>query len=188
MTALLPSQPTKLFCTLGVSVHRKVILGFAPSNLLAALSFADVLDEDTGLGYQRRFNSVHSQDFRRYVQEEGSSTIPLTFNLRPAVEGSWTLTEADGGAVLEVRPDAGKMMARVDCQHRLGYLGDKDVSLPFMCFIGLSVRYEMEIFSGINSKAKGSTTSVLVFHDASLSSDPWKDRPELFISLQLNSA
>ncbi|MCU1323842.1 MAG: hypothetical protein JWM43_3491 [Acidobacteriaceae bacterium] len=189
MAADLRTDSLKLSGTVGTSVRRRVFLGFAPARVLAALSFADVLDEDTGIGYQRRFNSGHSQDFRRYVQEDGSSTIPLTFNLRPTPDDGWKLTETDGGmSMLEVQPSAGKVMARVDCQHRLGYLGDLDVSLPFMCFIGLSVREEMEIFSVINSKAKGLSTSLLDFHDASLSSDLWKDRPELYISLQLNSA
>jgi DGQHR domain-containing protein len=62
-----------------------------------------------------------------------------------------------------------------------------DVSLPFMTFIGLSVREEMEVFNVINSKAKGLSTSLLDFHDASLAADLGKDRPELFIALQLNS-
>jgi DNA sulfur modification protein DndB len=174
--------------TIGASVSRRVFLGFAPARVLAALSFADVLDEDTGVGYQRRFNSGHSQDFRRYVQEDGSSTIPLTFNLRPTTDEGWKLIETDDGiSILDVRPSAGKVMARVDCQHRLGYLGDLDVSLPFMCFIGLSVREEMEIFKVINGKAKGLSTSILDFHDASMSSGLWQDRPELYISLQLHS-
>ena len=189
MTANLENALVRVAGSIGISVSRRVFLGFAPARVLASLSFADVLDEDTGIGYQRRFNSGHSQDFRRYVQDEGSATIPLTFNLRPSPDKGWTLTEGEGAqSILEVQPSAGKVMARVDCQHRLGYLGDLDVSLPFMCFIGLSVREEMEIFSVINSKAKGLSTSLLDFHDASLSTDLWRDRPELYISLQLNSA
>ena len=163
-------------------------LGFAPARLLAALSFADVLDEDTGAGYQRRFNAKHSLDFRKYIQEEKSSTIPLTFNLRPRTDQAWRFTEtASGNTVLEISPDAGRVLVQVDCQHRLGYLSDVDVGLPFMTFIGLSVREEMEVFNVINSKAKGLSTSLLDFHDASLAADLGKDRPELFIALQLNS-
>ena len=78
-------------------------------------------------------------------------------------------------------------MAQVDCQHRLGYLSDVDVPLPFMCFVGLSVREEMEIFGIINSKAKGLSNSLLDFHDASLAADLGVERPELFIALQLNT-
>ena len=67
---------------LGMSAGREVFLSFAPANILYSLSFADVLDEDTGCGYQRRFNPAHSLDFRKYIQREKSSTIPLTLNAR----------------------------------------------------------------------------------------------------------
>jgi hypothetical protein len=39
-------------------------MGFAPASLLAALSFADVLDETNGKGYQRRFSREHSLEFK----------------------------------------------------------------------------------------------------------------------------
>ena len=51
-------------------------------------------------------------------------------------------------------------MAQVDCQHRLGHLSDLPIMLPFMCFIGLTEREEMEVFNVINSKAKGLSTSL----------------------------
>lgn len=182
------AETHKIYCQIGVSAHRRVVLGFAQANLLASLSFADILNEDTGLGYQRKFNARHSQDFRKYIQRAESCTIPLTFNLRPRSDGGWTLEDLGGGrAVLEIRPEAGKVFVQVDCQHRLGYLNDVDVTLPFMSFIGLSVKEEMEIFSVINSKAKGLSNSLLDFHDASLAADLARDRPELFIALHLSS-
>lgn len=175
-------------CTLGRSANRAVLLGFAPALILHSLSFADVLNEDTGRGYQRRFNAQHSLDFRRYIQQDASSTIPLTFNLRPRSDGSWRIVEGDNRLVhLEMATDAGKLLAQVDCQHRLGYLGDLDVELPFMCFVGLTEREEMEVFSVINSKARGLNTSLLDFHDAQLSSDLAADRPELFVALYLKN-
>jgi DNA sulfur modification protein DndB len=147
-----------------------------------------VLDEETGRGYQRRFNPKHSLDFRKYIQSEAASTIPLTFNVRPGGENSWRVVEGHGHeGRLEISPEAGKVLAQVDCQHRLGHLNDLTVELPFMCFLGLTIREETEIFSVINSKAKGLSTSLLDFHDASLTSDLAKIRPELFIALQLNS-
>lgn len=175
-------------CQIGHSAGRRVLLGFAPASLLYSLSFADILDEDTGHGYQRRFNSQHSLDFRRYIQQEGSATIPLTFNLRPANDPTWRLVERGNGlARLEIAEDAWKILAQVDCQHRLGHLNDLDILLPFMCFIGLSEREEMEVFNVINSKAKGLSNSLLDFHDAKLSSDLANDRPEIFIALHLNN-
>jgi DGQHR domain-containing protein len=172
---------------LGSSAKRKVFLGFAPASLLYSLSFADVLDEDTRRGYQRRFNSQHSLDFRKYIQQEDSSTIPLTFNLRPS-EGIWKArTLSPPLAILEINSTAGKVLAQVDCQHRLGYLNDVNLELPFMCFLGLTERQEMEVFNIINSKAKGLSTSLLDFHDATLASDLARERPELFIALHLNN-
>jgi DNA sulfur modification protein DndB len=173
---------------LGNSAHRRVLLGFAPANLLHSLSFADILDEDTGRGYQRRLNLQHSLDFRKYIQQDGSSTIPLTFNARPRTDGGWTFEElpSNQGRLIIV-PEAGKVLAQVDCQHRLGHLNDLQTSLPFMCYIGLSEREEMEVFNVINSKAKGLSTSLLDFHDATLAKDLATERPELFVALQLNN-
>jgi DGQHR domain-containing protein len=164
-------------------------MGFAPSQTLHDLSFADVLDEATGHGYQRRFNSQHSLDFRRYIQKPSSTTIPLTFNLRPRDDGAWRVVERRGArpARLEIAPGSVKILSQVDCQHRLGHLADLPIELPFMCFLGLSQHEEMEIFNVINSKARGLSGSLLDFHDAQLSEDLAKDRPELFIAMVLRN-
>jgi hypothetical protein len=45
----------------------------------------------------------------------------------------------------------------------------------------------MEIFNIINSNAKGLSTSLLDFHDATLAGDLATERPELFIALHLNN-
>jgi DNA sulfur modification protein DndB len=176
----------RLRCIRGQSASRSVLLGFASARVLHALSFADVLDEDSGRGYQRRFNAAHSLDFRRYIQRPNSTTIPLTFNLRPADDSTWRLLERSKDVELQIRPGM-KVLAQVDCQHRLGHLDSMDTSLPFMCFIGLSAREEMEIFNVINSKAKGLSASLLDFHDAQLSKDLGSERPELFIALFLKN-
>lgn len=175
-------------CIKGVSAGRPVILGFMAASDLCAISFADVLDEAAGTGYQRRLNSRHSLDFRRYIKTESSTTIPLTFNIRPGDRQAWSIEElGDGRARLVFDPDGGKLMAQVDCQHRLGHLADLDVILPFMSFIGLSVREESEVFNVINSKAKGLSTSLLDFHDASLAADLGRERPELYIAMLLRN-
>jgi len=187
----MPSRSSVLYLKgiLGKSGHRQVFLGVAAAELLHRFSFADVLDDDTGRGYQRRFNPQHSLDFRRYIQQEFSSTIPLTFNLRPRVDGAWQIKEdVSPLANLIIRTDVGKILTQVDCQHRLGYLNDLDVPLPFMCYIGLSEREEMEVFNVINSKAKGLSSSLLDFHDATLTQDLAGERPELFIALYLNNS
>ena len=173
---------------IGMSAGREVFLGFAPANTLHTLSFADILDEDTGRGYQRRFNPAHSLDFRKYIQQEKSATIPLTFNARERNDGAWRLERGKGNrARMVIADDKHKILAQVDCQHRLGHLNDLTIELPFMCFLGLTEREEMEVFNVINSKAKGLSTSLLDFHDASLATDLAAERPELFIALHLKN-
>lgn len=182
------NAPVVIECLKGRSAQRPVLLGFAPSDILYRHSFADILDEDKGEGYQRPFNAKHSQDFRRYIKQPDASTIPLTLNLRPGGADKWSLVELPGERVrLEIASDAGAILAQVDCQHRLGHLGDLPIPLPFMCFIGLSEREEMEIFGIINGKAKGLSTSLLDYHDAQLAKGLAIERPELFIALQLGS-
>src|SRR4029077_16288413 len=170
--------------TLGVAVSRPALVGFAPARLLHRLSFADVLDEERGSGYQRRLNPQPSLHFRRYVQTAGATTIPLTLNARPSEGDGWRIIGTGAGARLEIDPAAPRVLTQVDCQHRLGHLDDLDLHLPFMCFLGLTAREEMEVFRIINSKAKGLSTSLLDFHDAQLATDLCQERPELFIALQ----
>lgn len=175
-------------CLDGMSASRPVLMGFARARDLHRVSYADVLDEDTGRGYQRRFNAQHSLDFRRYIQRPESTTIPLTFNLRPDAAGSWSVErEGRGRATIRIEAGALRVMTQVDCQHRLGHLDDLEVTLPFMAFVGLDEREEMEIFSVINGKAKGLSPSLLDFHDGRLTADLAGDRPELFIALHLNN-
>ena len=97
-------------------------MGFAPANLLYQCSFTDVLDEESGLGYQRRFSDRHSLDFRKYIQAPNSTTIPLTFNLRPDKAEQWNIKEQQYTAVLQIETGA-KVFSQVDCQHRLGRPG-----------------------------------------------------------------
>ena len=165
---------------------RKVLLGFAPAHLLFSLSKSDVLDESTGKGYQRRFNVKHSLDFRKYIQKKNSTTIPLTFNLRPGKDNAWEFTsKKDGSAALKVNSGK-KVLHQVDCQHRLGHLSDLETSLAYMIFIGLTAREEMEIFNVINSKAKGLNTSLLDFHESKLINNLGKEKPELLLAIRLN--
>ena len=176
-------------CVLGRSADKQVLLGFAPARVLQSISFADVLDEGSGVGYQRRLNPQHSLDFWRYIQREGSTTITLTFNLRPSVEGAWRLEEVAGGrgVRLHVRHEGDKVLSQVDCQHRLGHLGGSSLELPFMCFVGLTAREEMEVFNVINREARGRSPSLLDFHGAQLAGDVAVDRPELYVALCLRN-
>ena len=181
------SRPVVCKGIVGLCGGREVFLGFAPAAILSSLSFADVLDETIGRGYQRRFSKDHSQAFRRYIRTEGASTIPLTFNLRNTPPGQWELVRAKSSAQAQLRIQTGaeKVLAQVDCQHRLGYLSDLEVPLAFMTFLGLSIEEEMAIFGIINGKAKGLSSSLLDFHEAQLTSKLGTIRPELLIALRL---
>lgn len=176
----------------GRSGDREVLLGFASAQVLVNLSFADVLDEGGRRGYQRRFNAAHSRDFRRYIQKPGSTTPPLTFNLRPPADGverAWRVeSQPDSGTLLVIRTDLGKPLSQVDCQHRLGLIGDLSLTLPFMFFVELSEREELEIFNVINSKAKGLSGSLLDYHSSRLSDDLAHEEPETYIALSLHES
>src|SRR5580704_14093749 len=162
-----------------------VVLGAAPARDLFAVSFADVLNEETGSGYQRPFDPQHAKDFRDYIERAGATTIPLTFNLRGTEGDAWSLRETASGCRLRLRrPTANRppVLARVDCQHRLGMMGDSSIILTFQCFLGLTPRQELAVFNVINSKAKGLDPSLLDFHDTQLTPDLDRVAPELYIA------
>jgi DNA sulfur modification protein DndB len=174
---------------LGHCGSQKVFLGFASASELRLHSFADVLNEDTGKGYQRRFSETHSLEFRKYIQRDGATTIPLTFNLRPGRIQRWRLLAgSDSRAVLEIDGSQGPVLAQVDCQHRLGFLKDVPVPLAFMTFIGLSPKEEMRVFNVINSKAKGLSSSLLDYHESRLTTDLSAAKPEIYIALRLHES
>lgn len=171
----------------GRSGDREVFLGFASGALLSKLSFADVLDEATGVGYQRRFCKEHSLEFKRYIQAPGATTIPLTFNVRGDALARWSLAkQPDGGAVLRLEASGPPVMAQVDCQHRLGYLRESPILFAVMIFLGLPVEEEMRVFRDINGKAKGLSSSLLDYTGARLAQqDLAVAHPEIALALRL---
>lgn len=171
---------------IGVCGHLSTFLGFAPARILHACSFADVLNEDTGHGYQRPMNAAHSRSFRQYILQDATSTIPLTFNLRADRSDYWQIERRkDGRAILHLVPGM-KALAQVDCQHRLGEMGDQAICFAFMAFIGLDLRSEMAMFNIINSRAKGLSSSLTDFHQTRLIDDLALEAPHLLIAKRLN--
>lgn len=180
------SSLIELHGVLGTSGSHSVFLGFAPANVLKLHSFADVLNEDTGEGYQRPFNQQHSRDFKRYITNTNGSTPPVTFNLRKEHKDLWSIKPGNNrNAILVLRRGA-RCLAQVDCQHRLGQLDDIDIELPFMTYLGLDLRQEMAIFNVINSKSKGLSSSLTDYHESTLLSDLANEAPHLYISRKLN--
>jgi DGQHR domain-containing protein len=169
----------------------QVVLGCAAAGDLYALSFADVLDEERELGYQRPFDHKHAREFRTYIEKAKATTIPLTFNLRGENGNGWKLSGFGGAgtAILSIRvPTASKppVLAQVDCQHRLGMMSDSVTPLTFQCYLGLSTHEEMAIFSVINAKAKGLSSSLLDFHTTKLVPGLEHVQIELYIAKSLN--
>jgi DGQHR domain-containing protein len=171
---------------LGKCGHLDVFLGFASSQLLCEVSIADTLNDETGSGYQRPYNRPHSLDFKRYITQKISSTIPLVFNLRKEMKNQWQLGKGKGNQAHLRLKKGGKSLVIVDGQHRLGELADVELPFSFMAFIGLDIRTEMALFSIINSKAKGLSTSLTDFLQSNLVNDIAQEAPHLFIAKRLN--
>ena len=171
---------------LGVSGGLAVFMGFETARNLVRLSFPDVLNEETGEGYQRPCNKSHSLDFKNYISRPGSSTPPLTFNLRKECSDFWTIEKGEANAATLIIRSSVRCLAQVDCQHRLGELSGSDIQLAFMTYIGLDLRQEMAIFNVINSKAKGLSSSLTDYHESKLLNDLAAEAPHLFIARRLN--
>jgi len=172
--------------TVGICGSMETFLSFAPANILFKISFADVLNEETGQGYQRPCHTSHSQDFRRYILKPNTSTIPLTFNLRNEYFDNWKiLRHSNNSAELLIFGDT-PCLSQVDCQHRIGALESDSISLAFMTYIGLDLRAEMALFNIINSKAKGISSSLTDYHESNLLNDLCSEAPYLYIARKLN--
>jgi DGQHR domain-containing protein len=174
---------------IGFCGHRRVFCGFASAGDLVRASYVDALD-DQGRGYQRRMSRDHSLEFKRYIQQDGATSIPLTFNLRHDLAGQWELQEAQGARAATLLLDlaAGPVLSQVDGQHRLGFMQDSPIQFAFMTFLGLTDTEERDVFAVINGKAKGLSSSLLDYISAkSLGSELGKISPALFIALGLNN-
>lgn len=191
-----PKDAREGWLTIPVLVGRcgqlPVILGSAAAKDLCAVSFADVFDEDRQTGYQRPCDRRHAQEFRTYIETPGATTIPLTFNLRGSPGPLWRLepagTEAGSRVELQLRlPTLGeeRVVARVDCQHRLEMMAESEIPLGFQCFLGLNPQEEMWVFSVINSKAKGLNPSLIDYHQSVLL-DVAREAADLYIAKRLH--
>ena len=175
---------------LGKCGDREVFLGFAPAAILVQHSFADTLNESTGIGYQRPFSHEHSLEFKRYIQQVGATSIPLTFNLRQDQHQpvTWSLERSGAQqAILHLHSQGGPALVQVDGQHRLGFLQGSPIPLAFMTYLGLTVQEEMEVFRTINGKAKGLSGSLLDYTEARLLGEHLPQvRLELYVALRLH--
>lgn len=172
---------TKIPVTRGQAGSYPVLLGSAPLSLLHSVSFVDQFDMDSEVGVQRPLNKPHAKSFRQYIERvehgEKGTAPPLIFSLReePKIQnGTLLLAEKK------------KSMARVDCQHRMEFTGDLNVTMPFVIYMNLSKEEETEIFTTINDQQKGLTKSLVDSHTLFLSKAPREEAPHLAIAAQLN--
>jgi DGQHR domain-containing protein len=168
----LPSIPVLAGICLGHTVYR----GFAPLNLLASLSKADIFDQQTNrLGTQRNLSRQHARKAYQYVATEENAFFPeLVLNLRDGsyVEFVTTQKGRNRFGTLEFKKDPRIVeeivISRMDGNHRLWYAdghekGMEAVTRPVsFCLLTLRDRKgELELFRDINDNQMGMNTSHL---------------------------
>jgi len=178
MTAM---TETKIPVHKGQAGSYSVLLGSATLATLHSVSFTDPYNMDSDEGVQRPLNKAHAKEFKKYIEkgENGSKVTapPLIFSMRKEAKVQ------NGHLVL---PGDEKLLARVDCQHRLEYTDDVNVSLPFVIYMGLSKPEETSIFTTINDKHMGLTKSLVDSHSLTLSKAPEEELPHIAIAAKLN--
>lgn len=168
-----------------VCLGYKVYRGGVKASDLGPATWIDFYDEEVNpLGYQRPFNEARSMNAARYtedpdafwpesilairnnteVEDEGDR---VTFNFVPVSAGSKfgelivdynaQRTETLQGQVFKWR----RAFSQVDCQHRLGKMGNSDKYVTVCILPGIDRAQEAVIFKTINDKQKKISTSLV---------------------------
>lgn len=178
--------------------------GSAPLAHLAAISQADVFDQDRNPdGLQRDLSPKHAAEAYDYVRRDPEKEFPRAFpevvlNVRDkrVVElGELPADKADGtedGVRIfrlrfnrEAMRDGKVSVSRVDGNHRLFYAeGDKNrdpilAHAPFQIHIGLSREQERSLFVDINANQKGLNASHLAVLRSKLTAEEREIRDHL---------
>lgn len=163
----------------------KVYRGSVKASDLEPATWIDFYDEEVNpLGYQRPFNEARSMNAARYaeepdafwpesilairdnteVEDEGDQ---VTFNFVPVSAGSKLgelvvdynaqRTETLQGQVFKWR----RAFSQVDCQHRLGKMGESDKYVTVCIIPGINRFEEAIIFKTINDTQKKISTSLV---------------------------
>jgi len=166
---------------LGYTVYR----GNVKACDLEPATWIDFYDEEVNpLGYQRPFNEARSRDAARYAEEPDAfwpeSILAMrdntevenegdqvTFNFTPESTGSKfgelivdynaQRTETLEGQVFKWR----RAFSQVDCQHRLGKMGESDKYVTVCIVPGITRFEEAIIFKTINDNQKKISTSLV---------------------------
>jgi DGQHR domain-containing protein len=168
---------------------------------LEPATWIDFFDEEVNpKGYQRPFNEERSAEAARYAEESDAfwpesilairdneevedEADKVTYNFVPVSAGSKfgelivdyneQRTEIIQGQVFKWR----RAFSQVDCQHRLGKMGNSDKYVTFCIIPGIDRTQEAIIFKTINDKQKKISTS-LVDAIIQLSQNPF-EAPEV---------
>ena len=167
---------------LGYTVYR----GSAPAKDIVKAAWIDFHDPDQNpLGYQRGFDAKRSNLARKYAESTPDAFWPESILAvrkdedlleEEQVESTFTpdtyssgqygtleviytkdLTSDINGEVVPWR----RAFSQVDCQHRLGSMGDSDESVTFCVIPGISRHQEATLFQVINKNQKGISTSLV---------------------------
>jgi DGQHR domain-containing protein len=112
--------------------------------------------EDKDEGYQRSLSGSRVKAIAKYV--DGNNTLPQSL-LVSFDDGE--IIKRDGKTFLKILKSktAGWV---IDGQHRLAgaYNATKDIDLPVLAFVGLSIQKQIQLFVTINQEAKGVPSSL----------------------------
>jgi DGQHR domain-containing protein len=189
---------------LGHTVYR----GSVKACDLEPATWIDFYDEEVNpMGYQRPFNEERSSEAARYAEESDAfwpesilairdnnevedEADTVTYDFVPVSTGSKfgelivdyneQRTETIQGQVFKWR----RAFSQVDCQHRLGRMGNSDKYVTVCIIPGISKTQEAVIFKTINDKQKKISTS-LVDAIIQLSQNPF-EAPEVHWGFSLS--
>ena len=160
--------------------------GSAPAKDIFEAAWIDFHDPDQNPeGYQRAFDRLRSNNARTYAEDtpnafwpEAILAIRKDVDLSEEEEVKWTftpdsptnvhfgtlevtytheLTDNINGEVVAWR----RAFSQVDCQHRLGAMGDSGKHITFCVIPGISRYQEAVVFQTINKNQKGIPTSLV---------------------------
>lgn len=132
----------------------KLYVFFAPAKEIYSFVSVNQKEEDADEGYQRVASPSRTSAISRFV--DAGNAIPLSLLITLEKRAA---TFEDGKLTIKVSKKSGWV---IDGQHRLmgSVLANKEINLPVVAFIGLSVKDQIQQFVTVNKEAKGVPTSL----------------------------
>lgn len=162
---------------LGTCLGHKAYRGFGSLQELAAISKADVFDQNTNkFGTQRNLSTQHARKAYQYVAEKPKAFFPeVILNVRDSSYIKFTGDKNRDGTsfgtlqfLRDPRLTKAVIVSRLDGNHRLWYLDGHDSNFDpvartaSFCIVVLTdLKQELEMFRDINDNQMGMNTSHL---------------------------